>query len=1110
MKKVLLLAFAVLGICGNASADIIKTQAQAKEAGLTLTVTQLNAFKDTGKRFAFHTTQRTDWSTFDTSSTGVNDLSTYYLYSLVSGSVNGTVCVKNFAGEILTDAGNGSNSVWSSDPSAKGFNWKFVQPDDGTAPAYASNQQVRFRNTAGLNYRANNRDFSTAAGDWARYVAYGPFYIVNVKCECSDAGFKTRTISLIASAGTFSVEAPELDGYTATELSKEVTVTDEDITVTFNYTQGEAPFKIINITPRPKTVKREDGILTLPSMLTVGGTGLSEATMKDVEKFVADFNASATGYTASASSSEGAFITLTLDSKLSATTYGSEGYKLTVTEQGVQITAPSETGLYYGLVTIKKLLPACVTIGVKDARFTEYSLPYITIDDAPRFKYRGFMLDCSRHFYTVEEIKRVLNLMAVYKMNRFHWHLTDDQGWRAEIKKYPKLTTVAATAPNSWMVDRVEGPYWTNEPYGPYFYTQDDMREVVAYAAERHIEIVPEIEFPGHALACMAAYPEFSCNPGGTHGGLMPYGVSSDVLNVANEGAMQFVRDVLDEIMDIFPGELIHIGGDECPTSAWSNNAECKKKMTTLGLSNIRALQSHFNKDVADHIGKRGHRLATWNESIDAEGADTELMASTNATVWCWTNAWGNATKAAQMGLDAMLTPWTRGYINRAQSRDFPETYLPGDGSDNVQNVYGIDPMPSGLTTAQQKHIIGVQGTFWCENIGTPDMMEHMALPRLMCMAETGWTAANLKDFSDFQTRMRRDTVMLNLGGYEYGRHIIDDGSTTPSALETAIEQAKVVAAVPTFTGKAVLGRYSAESVEALKAVIVQAEAGEADAADLEKAVAAVKATMPRLEAQKSYRFRNNIARYKDSAISYTSGQYLQHSAEEEAATDWIVTMIKDNADGTQSVKLKNAKSKTSKYFGSNSTQKGRQMWPVLASGTAQYVTVTFRPEYADYNLTINGKDLVPVAHTMDALPGIITSGNCNIDANAELPALHVQGAAWVIDEVVAITLLCEDAEGKKLEEHRYVVGAGETIALQIPAIDGYNYESGMPEKGVVASENTTYVLKYVKPVPESISPSQLSPVNSHLSTSYDLQGKRQAGHTQGIVIKGNEKVLTK
>lgn len=1115
----LLLAAAIFGGFATASADIIQTQAQAEDAGMMLTVSQLNAFKDTGKRFAFHTTQRDDWSTFDASNLGVQAIAPVNLFTLTSGSQNGQVWVHNVAGETIVDAGGAKNVTWSADPAAKGFDWVIVQPNDGTAGAYDANKQFRLRNTKGENYRANYRDFSSATGDWARYVAYGPFYIVTVKCESEEPGFVApQPRQVIVNNGTVSIDAPNLSGYVSSEYTKEVTVSDADVTVTFTYTKGFNPFSL-NITPRPAQVTMGGDALPLPAAFTVGGAGLSQSTTSDVEKWVADFNgAAAVGYKATAVATEDAFIRLVLDETLSPDEYGTEGYKLEIYADGVKISAASEGGLYYGLVTLKKMLPASITIGVKDDRFDTYALPCLTINDMPRFSYRGFMLDCSRHFYTVDELKHILNIMAVYKMNRFHWHLTDDQGWRAEIKKYPRLTSVASIAPNSWMVDRLEGAYWTNEPYGPFFYTQDDMREIVKYAAERHITIVPEIEFPGHALACMAAYPEYSCNPSGNHGGLMPYGVSTDVLNVANEGAMQFVKDILTEIMDIFPGELIHIGGDECPDGAWKNNAECKKKMEELGLTSARALQSHFNKDVADFIGERGHRLATWNESIDANGADTELMASTNATVWCWTNAWGNASKAAKMGLDAMLTPWTRGYINRAQSRDFPETFLPGDGSDNVQNVYSIDPMPSGLTPEEQKHIIGIQGTFWCENIGDIDMVEYMALPRLMCMAETGWTEAARKDFADFQDRMRNDTIMLNLGGYHYARHYIDEApSAQPSEFELTLAKARHILNVPTYTTKAVPGKYSQTTATALAALVAEAETiGETDntadiTARLSEAIAAAEQSMARLLPNHTYRFRNNIERYKGSAIAYSGkGSNLQHSTDAEACSDWMVTVSADNEDGSQNVKLKNVVY-TSKFFGNNATQQGRQMWPVLASATGQYVKVTFRPEYGDYCLTIKNKDLVPIAQNMDALAGIITSGNCNIDGNQELPALHVQGAAWLIDEVVAVTLRCEAPDGKLLKECRYVCTIDEHFALTPPVIEGYTYESGMPETSAVAAENVTYTLRYV---PDTLDAVKHMEVDTNAATTtvsganYDLQGRAADEFSHGIIVKGGNKVL--
>lgn len=705
---------------------------------------------------------------------------------------------------------------------------------------------------------------------------------------------------------------------------------------------------VINITPRPSRIDVQAGVLTLPKNITVGGSNISTELKNEALLFVNDFNAAAYKHKAKYTDKGNAFISLNVDKSMSSDTYGTEGYHLVINNNGIKLSAPTELGIYYGLVSIKKLLPATITIGVKNKDISNYTLPLVDIVDAPRFRYRGFMLDCSRHFYSVGDLKHIIDLMAVYKMNKFHWHFTDDQGWRAEIKKYPKLTSVAATTKNSWIVDRLEGPYWTNRQYGPFYYTQEDMREIVAYAAKRHIDVIPEIEFPGHALACMEAYPEFSCNPEGKHGGVMPYGVSRDILNVGDYRSMQFVYDILTEIMDIFPSEIIHIGGDECPTKAWSENEQCLDKMKTMNLTHIRQLQSHFNKDVADFIAKRGRRLATWSESLDCEGADTELMASTGATIWCWTNAWKNATKAAQLGLDAVVTPWTRGYINRKQSDNPIEKVLPGDASDNVPNVYAMDPIPHDLSPELQKHVAGVQGTFWCENIGTRDMMEYMALPRLMCIAETGWTQRDRKDFNDFQTRMRRDTTMLNLGNYYYGPHYIS---------ETPIDYNKLSSERYYFGGGI------------------------------------------KIQEGHKYCFHNNIPDFNRTSICYDGkNQYLQHSTNNPNANIWIATEVKNNANGSQTMKLKNAA--CGKYIGNNSVQYGRSMWPVNVEEQGQEVTITYRSQYKDYTLSINGRELVPIGYGAEKLEGVVTSGNTGIDANIETPALHVQGSAWIIEEV--------------------------------------------------------------------------------------------------------------
>ncbi|MDE7387986.1 MAG: beta-N-acetylhexosaminidase, partial [Muribaculaceae bacterium] len=366
-----------------------------------------------------------------------------------------------------------------------------------------------------------------------------------------------------------------------------------------------------------------------------------------------------------------------------------EGYRLNVTADGASVEASSTSGLYFAFQSLKKMLPPNVMAGVADKAVTEYVLPVVSISDKPRFPYRGFMLDVSRHFFTIDEVKRMLDVMSYYKLNRFHWHLTDDQGWRIEMPQYPRLTTVGATAPNSRFTDmNSKSQYWINHPYGPYFYTQDELREVVAYAKERHIEVIPEVDMPGHFCAAMAAYPEFSCNPGGSHSVWDDGGISSDVLNVANPAAVQFAKDVLTTLMDIFPYPSIHIGGDECPTSAWENNAECKDLYKRIGAKSWRELQSNFIMELNDHVKASGRTLSMWDESISASGADTEKVKQTDAFIYCWTV--GTADAAAKLGtslgLRCIYTPWGPYYINRRQNQADPPGA--GDGTDDVRATY--------------------------------------------------------------------------------------------------------------------------------------------------------------------------------------------------------------------------------------------------------------------------------------------------------------------------------------------------------------------------------------------------------------------------------------
>ena len=516
----------------------------------------------------------------------------------------------------------------------------------------------------------------------------------------------------------------------------------------------------VNLTPKPKTMTVGEGTLTLPADFFVGyPADLDTEMVEEVNKFITVYN-HATGSRVKAVADNAS--ALFQVEKTTAAEGSKPGvYTLTVAAGGVAIGAPDALGLFYAFQSVKKMLPANVMANVADPSVTTYALPLVSIDDEPRFEYRGFMLDVSRHFFTVEDIKRMLDVMAYYKMNRFHWHLSDDQGWRIEIKKYPKLTEEGSIAPNCLMTDMYSRTrYWLNQPYGPYFYTQDQVRDVVAYAQKLHIDIVPEIDMPGHFTAAMAAYPAYSCTPSGTHNVWIAGGISGDVLNVANAGAVQFAKDILAELIDLFPYERIHIGGDECPTTAWENNAECRTRYAELGLTNYRQLQSLFIKEMADFVQSKGRKLSVWNESITAGSADTETVKGTGALVYCWTGPVQAVNKAEELGLSRIYTPQFPYYINKYQGDPSLDPPAAGYGNEDVKHVYEHE-IPANVDA-------GIQATFWTEAVNGRDYLEWLTLPRLTAIAEAGWTPQASRTFSDFQQRITADTLLLNYNNYKW------------------------------------------------------------------------------------------------------------------------------------------------------------------------------------------------------------------------------------------------------------------------------------------------------------------------------------------------------
>ena len=446
-----------------------------------------------------------------------------------------------------------------------------------------------------------------------------------------------------------------------------------------------------------------------------------------------------------------------------------EEYKLSVTPKRIDITAAKPAGFFYAFQTLKQLMPRNVMAGVRDESVKEWSVPCLLIVDKPRFSWRGFMLDEGRHFYGKEEIKKIIDVMAAYKMNRFHWHLTEDQGWRIEIKKYPKLTEVGAWRDSkvcAWGDVKPDGIR-----YGGY-YTHEDIKEVVEYAKERFVEIIPEVDIPGHSQAAVASYPEFlACDPENKHDVWLWQGVSSDVINVANPQAVQFAKDVIDELTELFPFGYIHLGGDECPTYKWEHNSDCQALLKEIGSENYRDLQIHFYKQLLDHVAQKPadkqRKLVFWNEVLHG---NTEPLGK-DITIMAWIGADGAAKDAAMRGMNTILSPQIPYYINRRQSKLETEPKSQGYGDETVERVYNYKPM-NCIAEELQSQYLGVQANFWTEWVVEPSVVQYLMLPRLAAVAEAGWTPAELRNYDDFINRLQGEAVYYQLKGVDYGKHV--------------------------------------------------------------------------------------------------------------------------------------------------------------------------------------------------------------------------------------------------------------------------------------------------------------------------------------------------
>lgn len=512
-----------------------------------------------------------------------------------------------------------------------------------------------------------------------------------------------------------------------------------------------------NIIPRPQQVNvSNDAPFTL-SAKTVISLGTNSQDMKRNANMLASYIEQATGIRPTVGKSKnGTAIVLTIDKTIA----NAEGYKLDADAKQIRIAGASAAGVFYGIQTLRKSLP------LVNGKASKVSIPAVHIADAPRFAYRGTHLDVSRHFVTADSVRQFIDMLALHNINRFHWHLTDDQGWRIEIKKYPLLTQIGSKRAQT-VIGHNSGKY-DGKPYSG-FYTQKQIRDIVKYAADRYITIVPEIDLPGHMQAALAAYPDMGCT-GGPYEVWQKWGVSDNVLCAGNNKTLTFIDNVLKEITKLFPSKYIHVGGDECPKTQWQKCPKCQARIKALNLeakdghSAEERLQSYIITHASNYLKSLGRNTIGWDEILEGGLAE-------GATVMSWRGESGGIA-AAKQHHDVVMTPNSYLYFDYYQSLDKANEPLAIGGYLPLETVYSYEPMPKELTADEARHIIGVQANIWTEYMPTFKQMQYMALPRLAALSEVQWSQPALKDYTSFTNRLTEFTHMYDRLGYNYAKHL--------------------------------------------------------------------------------------------------------------------------------------------------------------------------------------------------------------------------------------------------------------------------------------------------------------------------------------------------
>lgn len=528
--------------------------------------------------------------------------------------------------------------------------------------------------------------------------------------------------------------------------------------VSCNTKQADPP-KSFSVIPQPREVVLQEGALNLSGKSISVSKDLDSLSLRAAQRFAGQLSR------VSGKRSKVKYTDKPINKGVSITkddTLPQEGYTLDCDPKGVRITASTSQGVIYALETLAQMLPEEFFSPRRTSR--SMTIPCVSIKDSPRFSYRGVLIDSGRHFFSVEEIEKCLDAMALYHENRFHWHLSEDQGWRIEIKKYPKLTTVGSIRHGTQVGydrDSLDGV-----DYGGY-YTQDQIREVVSYAAERGITVIPEIDLPGHMLSALAAYPELGCT-GGPYEVASTWGVKKDVLCVGKESTFDFIFDVLSEVMDLFPSEYINIGGDEVPKDRWNACPHCTAKMRELGLYDHdgytagQYLQNWVNLRVQAFLREHGRKMIGWEEILEGD-----LPKGTTVMSWRGT---GEGVDARIWNYDCVMSPRQYMYIDRYQSWEYDREPLSIGAYLPVEDVYSYEPY-KGVPEESKSRILGVQANLWTEFIGTDEYLEYMLLPRLAALAEVQWCAEDAKDYSRFRKALDEHAKLYGAAGYTYCKY---------------------------------------------------------------------------------------------------------------------------------------------------------------------------------------------------------------------------------------------------------------------------------------------------------------------------------------------------